>query len=124
MTVSSDTDINFEILYQMFDRKSSRQRIILYLFAIRYPVTDMVSMSVADLNKLELPQEIDYCRDEIIEELDDDSAGAPVFVYPSGGVWDKRDFRRVLRQTTERHFGFPLSPARFADELEGAAEAI
>lgn len=65
-------------LAPFFNRKSARQRIILYLLATGYRVPDLVNMSEDALDVVILPDELEHCRDE----MHDNALDERYFVYP------------------------------------------
>lgn len=72
------TKKQFERLEPFFYRKSARQRIILFLVATGVRVPELVNFTEADLAEVDLPEDLDYCRDEIMDYAQDDR----YFVYP------------------------------------------
>jgi hypothetical protein len=97
---------HFERLEPFLYRKSARQRIILYLFARGLSVADMASMTPAALRELRLPDSLDIYREEMLNEQ---PKAKYAFVYPNGNHIPPSAYYRILRESTEKVLGRPLS---------------
>jgi hypothetical protein len=89
--------------------KTGRQRLILYLIADGYTVGELVQMTVAELRKISLPEDMDVRRDEVLNGRGDGFA----FVLPSGKQQPHTDYYRLLRATSEKVLKRPMSQEKF-----------
>jgi hypothetical protein len=106
----------YERLAPFIHRKSARQRLILYLIADGYTVGDLVRMTVAELNKISLPVEMDVSRDEILDGRNTGYA----FVFPGGKGMLHTTYYRLLRSTSEKVLKRPMSQEKFRDYIHSS----
>ena len=90
-------------------RKSARQRVILFLIASGYTVADLVAMSLADARKIKLPADIDVYRAEAFNGRKTGLA----FIYPNGNPMRLSTYYRLVRETTLKVTGRPMSQDAF-----------
>jgi len=109
--------INLSRLYAVMQHKSARQRIVLFLFAAGYSGDQIQRMTVKDLLAVNMPDDLNVYRAEVIEDLANSGNSAPAFVYPNGNLLVEADFRRLLRETTKRCFGKPLTQKQFREKI-------
>ncbi len=89
----------FASLAPFLRHKSARQRVILYLLADGYRIDKLIGMRASALAALELPEDIDVARDEV---LDGKSRKGPAFVYPNGAVLPTSAYQRLIRQAGKK----------------------
>lgn len=103
----------YERLQPWLFRKSARQRVILFLIADGYTVGDLTKMTVAELKQIKLPPEIDVDRDNFLEGR---TSGA-AFVYPQGNTIPHTNYYRLIRTTSVKVAGRPMSQEKFRDHI-------
>ena len=96
----------FACLAPILRHKSARQRVILYLLADGYRIDKLVGMTASALAALELPDDIDVARDEV---LDGKPRKGPAFVYPNGAVIPTSAYQRLIRQAGKKTLNRPFS---------------
>lgn len=94
-------------------RKSARQRVILFLLASGYTVADLVSMTLAQARAIKLPAEIDVYRAEAFNGRKSGLA----FIYPNGNPMRLSTYYRLLRETSQKVVGRPMSQDAFRDYI-------
>jgi hypothetical protein len=99
----------YERLQPWLYRKSARQRLILYLIAEGYTVGDLTRMKVGDLRQVKLPPEIDVDRDNILHGRTSGHA----FIYPNGKLIPHTAYYRLIRSTSNKVTGRPMSQEKF-----------
>lgn len=99
----------YERLEPFIYRKSSRQRLILYLIADGYTVADLVNMDVPQLFSIKLPVELDVTRDEVLTGRTSGSA----FAYVNGKRLPHTSYYRLIRSTCEKVLKVPMSQEKF-----------
>lgn len=109
------TNKQFEKLSPFLFRKASRQRIILYLVALGYSVSDMRKMKVGELKKITMHKDLEAARDEIIFEL---SEADHVFVLPNGNIMAHTTFYRLFRDVGKKVLGHPLSQEKLNEYIK------
>lgn len=96
-------------LLPFLHRKSARQRVILFLLADGFAVSELMAMSVARLRAIRLPVAIEVCRDEMLHGLKRGYA----FLYPGGAQLPHIAYSRLLQDTAEKVLGRPMSQDSF-----------
>lgn len=99
----------YERLAPFIHRKGARQRLILYLIADGYSVGDLVAMTIDELRKISLPEEMEVRRDEV---LNGRSSG-PAFVFPSGEKMPHTTYYRLIRTAGLKVLNRPMSQEKF-----------
>ena len=96
-------------LQPFLHRKSARQKIILYLIAAGYSVPDLVKLDVPTLRSLALPIDLAVLMDEFMEGR----KSGPAFRYPNGQAMPHTAFYRLIRATTKKVTGKPMTQDQF-----------
>jgi len=100
----------WERLQPFFHRKESRQRVILYLLAAGYSITDLIEMTIKELKEIPMQNEISVSRDEAIDSFPDDN---PAFTFASGKIIGRPFYRRLLRYAGTSATGGSVSQESF-----------
>ena len=110
------TKEQYKRLEPFLKSKSARQRVILYLLAIGYAVSELIELRVNDLRELKLPVEVQVYRDEVL--ISQKSGFA--FVYPNGNQLPPIAFNKLVRATAEKVIGHPMSTELFKSYIQSA----
>ncbi len=102
-------DEQYKRLEPFFTDKRARQRLILFLIAKGYTVRELVKMKTEELRALKLPVEMTVCRDEVLADMEHESA----FTYPKGKPLPHTYYYRLLRMTANKVIGRPMSQEMF-----------
>lgn len=89
--------------------KGARQKVILYLLAAGYGVPDLVKMDVPALRSLALPIDLAVILDDFLGER----KKGPAFQYPNGQAIPHTAFYRLIRSTSRKVLGRPMTIDQF-----------
>ena len=99
-------------------RKSTRQRIILYLLGAGYTVPELVRVTVSDLMAMKMPGEMAAYRDELVETAECEMA----FCYPNGKPMQHNDFYTLLRRLPKPKNGSLFSQTSFKNYIQTGSQ--
>jgi len=99
---------NLETVYR---RRSSRQRIILYLLARGASLATLENMTSSELAVCSLPADLDVHRDVVVGSVETNDK---VFSYPSGRAMNHTDFIRIVSQATNSALGKAMSVKEYS----------
>ena len=111
----------YKKLEQFFHGKGARQRVVLYFVAYGYSASEILAMTVSELRAATLPVDMQVYRDEMLYGHTKDSAQTKrplAFVYPSGNPMSVPDCKRLVKETTEKVLGIPMSLEAFRSYIK------
>jgi hypothetical protein len=105
-------------LVPFLHRKGDMSRVILYLIAKGYTFIDLLAITVKELRAMEMPDQMKFYRDTM---LDGHKTG-PAFIYPSGKPVRETDFKRLVRESTHKVLGHPISREAFRSYIVSSSK--
>lgn len=105
-----------DVVEKLLYRRSSRQRVILWLLASGYKVPDLVSMTRSELESVEFPDALENHKLAVLESVSSPADDA-VFAYPGGRKLQHSDFYRIITQATKSAFGESLNYSDFKERV-------
>lgn len=90
-------------------RKSARQKVIIYLIAAGYTVPELIRLDVRDVRGLALPIDLAVLTEEFLEGR----KSGPAFQYPGGKAMPHTAFYRLIRSTSQKVTGKPMTQEQF-----------
>lgn len=103
-------------LEPLLNRKSARQRLLLYLLADGMSPEDILAMDVVRLRKTNINNDFDVVVEQVLLEVPD----GLIFVFPGGQPLSLKRVLHVLHTTTKRHLNKSLTISEFGKYIRKA----
>lgn len=110
----------YQRLLPFLHRKSSRQRVILFLIAKGYTIGELAALSLREARLIELPADIDAYRAEAFNGRKSGLA----FIYPNGNPMRLSTYHRLVRDTALKVLGRPLSQEAFREYIKSTQRSL